>query len=77
MQFITTVTQKGQITLHKSFRDSFGIMSYDRVSIHKGNGFLKIVPAKDILDLAGTFEPKKRVPALVARKTFEEKYKRF
>lgn len=79
MQVITTVTQKGQITLPKQFRDAFGIGQYDAVIVEKGTDYIKIKPTKDILDLAGTFHPRKnkKKSALDARKYMEKHYKRF
>ncbi len=79
MQVITTVTQKGQITLPKQFRDAFGIGQYDTVIVEKGTDHIKIKPTEDILDLAGTFTPKKnkKKTALDARAAMEKQYKRF
>lgn len=79
MQVITTVTQKGQITLPKLFRDALGIGTYDKVIIEAGKNHLKIKPTVDLLDIAGTFHPQKnkRKSALQAREYMEKHYKRF
>ena len=77
MQVVTTVTQKGQITLPKKLREIFGIEEYDRVSIEAGVDHIKIKPAEDILDLAGKFKPKHKKPLLKAREYMEKHYKRF
>ena len=76
MQVITTVTQKGQITLPKNLRDKFKITPYDRVVISHGKRFIKVSPTHDILDLAGTFKPKKGLSVMAAREAFERNYKR-
>lgn len=79
MQIITTVTQKGQVTLPKQIRETLGIHEYDRVTVEAGKDHIKIKPTFDILDIAGTFVPKKnkRKSALAARGAMEKHYKRF
>lgn len=77
MQVITTITQKGQVTLPKKIRSLFGIHEYDRVFVEAGNDHIKIKPAEDILDLAGKFEVKNKKPILKARESMEKHYKRF
>lgn len=76
MQFITTVTQKGQVTLPKKMRDKLGIHKYDRVYLKIERNVVKIQPAKDILDLAESFRPVSKKPLLKAREVMERKYKR-
>lgn len=79
MQVVTTVTQKGQITLPKQFREKFGIDKYDKVSIEAKQDYIKIKPTFDLLDIAGTFYPRKNKnkTALKAREYIEKHYKRF
>lgn len=79
MQVITTVTQKGQVTLPKQLRKKFGIDKYDRVSIEAKQDYIKIKPTFDLLDIAGTFHPRKNrnKTALDAREYIEKHYKRF
>lgn len=79
IQVITTVTQKGQITLPKAIRDAFNIDKYDKVTIEAKDDYIKIKPTFDILDIAGTFYPRKnkKKSALDARKYMEKHYKRF
>jgi AbrB family looped-hinge helix DNA binding protein len=77
MQFITTVTQKGQITLSKKIREIFGIDQYDKVFVEADKDYIKIKPAEDILDLAGKFRRKMKKPILKAREYMEKNYKRF
>ncbi len=78
MQVITTVTQKGQVTLPKQFRDNIGIDKYDKVIVEAGKDHIKIKPTFDLLDIAGTFYPRKnkKKSALDARKYMEKHYKR-
>lgn len=76
MQQITTVTQKGQVTISKKLRDKLSIGTYSRVLLEQEKDFIKIRPVKDILDLAGSFVPKKSKPVLRARKVMEKRYKR-
>lgn len=78
MQVITTVTQKGQITLPKQFRKKLGIDKYDKVAITASKNHIKIKPTFDILDIAGTFHPRKNKhrSALEAREYMETHYKR-
>jgi len=78
--FITTVTQKGQITLPAEFRRQLGVSPFSRVqvSLSKTKDSVKVKPAQDVLDLAGTFKPRKnqRRTTLEAREAFEKNYHR-
>jgi len=76
MQAMTTVTQKGQITLPKALREMVNIDLYDKVIVKLGKGFLKIEPTEDILDIAGKYKAKKGQSALKARELMEKEYKR-
>lgn len=78
MQLITTITQKGQITIPKSLRDQFGMEAFSKVHVEADKGGIKITPSFDILDLAGKFkpvDPKKSV--LLAREKMGKGYNRF
>ena len=77
MQVITTVTQKGQISIPKKFRDLLDIHEYDKVIVETTKDYLKIKPTKDILDLAGSFKPPVKKDADQEREVLEKKYKRF
>ena len=77
MAVITTVTQKGQITLPKIFRDRLGIKPYDRVRVRAAAKRITIEPTEDILDLAGSFVPKRKKPIMKAREEMEKHYGRF
>ncbi len=78
MQVITTVTQKGQVTLPKQFRVKLGIDKYDKVVIKATKNTIKIKAVEDILDIAGTLHPRKNKnkSPLEARKYMETHYKR-
>ena len=76
MQFITTVTQKGQVTIPKSIRTQIGISLNGRVLIKANNNVVEIKPTFDILDLAGTIIPKKMKTIDMARKAMEKHYVR-
>ncbi|PIP62615.1 hypothetical protein COW98_03075 [Candidatus Roizmanbacteria bacterium CG22_combo_CG10-13_8_21_14_all_35_9] len=76
MQFITTVTQKGQVTIPKSIRNQIGINLNGRVLVKSNNNVVEISPTFDILDLAGTIVPKKMKTIDMARKAMEKHYVR-
>lgn len=80
MQVITTVTQKGQVTLPISFRRQLNINPYDKVilNISSDKKSIKIEPTEDILDLAGTLTPRANKDKSVsdARKAMEDSYQR-
>lgn len=76
MQIITTITQKGQVTLPKKIREKFGLRPYKKVFIETSGDSIKIKTSADIVDLAGTFKPKNKKPILPARQEMENSYKR-
>ncbi len=80
MKFTTTVTQKGQVTLPKSMRQALGITAYDQVEIEltKSGKVINIKPTLDVLDLAGSLQPKanKSKSVLEARQAMEKEYER-
>lgn len=67
-----TVTQKGQITIPLALRKKFGLKSYGRARLEPGDDFIKIYSQEDILDIAGTFIPKKKKSIIKAREVFEK-----
>ncbi len=77
MQFTTSVTQKGQITIPKDIRDKLGIKEYDRVIVSEKNNQISIQPVKDILDFAGSMPVPKNKRKIDTREAFEKNYKRF
>jgi len=78
MQVLTTVTQKGQITLPKSFRDDLGLLPYKKAKVVKAKDHIKIYsPGLDILDISPIGKAPKGMDALKAREYMEKHYKRF
>lgn len=73
---ITTVTQKGQITIPKKIRESLGIKPYDRVRVEKQREYVKVVREKTLLDIAPLAKAPKGKDALKARKLMEKQYGR-
>lgn len=76
MQILTTITQKGQLTIPKKLRENYSLEEYDSVFLEEGKDHIKIKATKDILDLAGKIKPKKRRSILKAREKMEKNYKR-
>lgn len=78
MEFITTVTQKGQVTIPKKMRDDLGIKNNNKVKVEKKEGYLKITPTFDLLDIAGTIKPRKNagIDPVKAREYMETHYER-
>lgn len=73
---ITTVTQKGQVSIPKHFRQAVGLGLYSKVRVKKMKNYIKIEPTKDILDLAGKVKPTKNKSKSVldARSAMEKSY---
>lgn len=76
MQFSTTVTQKGQITLPLPIRQKLGVSPRDRVVISVENDKVTLDSSKDIVALAGSVKPIKGVDVLSAREKMEKEYQR-
>lgn len=76
MQAITTITQKGQITLPIAMRMHLGMKPYSKVRLSANKTAITVIPTEDILDIAGSFKPKKKLSALAARSAFEKRYHR-
>lgn len=55
-----TVTQKGQITIPKAFREILGIEKRGKVNlrVNKRKGVIEIEPTLDLVDMAGKFKVK-------------------
>lgn len=77
MNYLTSLTQKGQITIPKGLRDALQVKSYDKLYLQLENNHLKLYPAPDILGLAGKIKPKKKKPVLSARQKLDQGYQRF
>lgn len=78
MTYQTTITRKGQITIPKDIRDILRLDQGRKLEIEfeRIKGEIKIKSAPDILDLAGTFKPKKKINVLKAREAMEKNYER-
>lgn len=76
MQSVTSVTQKGQVTIPKKIRDKVGLSINSKVYIEAVGNSIKVTPAYDILDLAGQFKPKNKKEILKARQELDNSYQR-
>ena len=79
MTFVTSLTQKGQVTIPKKMREKAGLKPRDIVRVEQGkNGTIKITSQPTILDLAGTLVPRKNKnkDPLEAREYMENNYER-
>ena len=78
MVYQTTITKKGQITIPKEIREILKLQEGKRLDIEfeRKKKEIKIKPAPDILDLAGTFKPKRKINVLKAREMMEKYYER-
>lgn len=78
MIYSTTITKKGQITIPKEIREILKLKEGKKleVELERKKGEIKIKPVPDILDLAGTFKPKRRIinPVKI-REMMEKMYK--
>lgn len=76
MTSITTITQKGQITIPVAMRRALGWSPYDRVEVKMGDGGVEVAPVIDIMSLGGTIKPIKGRSVMKARAYMEKHYKR-
>ena len=78
MRYSTTITKKGQMTVPKQVRESFNILAPSQITldVDEDKKSFRIIPQKDILDMAGRFKAKKTQGILKAREKFESKYER-
>lgn len=74
--FSTTVTQKGQITIPKAFRDFLSIIPYAKVTLMQAKNHIKVYPAKNILMLSGILKKKKQKYMKNEREIMEKEYER-
>lgn len=77
MSYQTTITRKGQITIPKEIREILKLEGGKRLDVEfeRKKKEIKIKPAPDILDLAGTFKPEKVINAVKVRELMTRKYK--
>ncbi|OGY26273.1 MAG: hypothetical protein A2Z24_02025 [Candidatus Woykebacteria bacterium RBG_16_44_10] len=78
MVYSTTITRKGQITIPKTIREALKLSTSTKilVELEVGRKEIKLRPHTDILDLAGTFSPKRKINVLEARERIEKNYER-
>ena len=80
MAYTTTISKKGQITIPKALREFLELKGTPRIILEperkeKKKKIIKIKLVEDILDLAGTFKPKKIKNAVNFRKEMTTMYK--
>lgn len=77
MSYQTTITRKGQITIPKEIREILKLEVGKKLDVEfeRKKKEIKIKPAPDILDLAGTFKPEKVINAVKVRELMTRKYK--
>jgi bifunctional DNA-binding transcriptional regulator/antitoxin component of YhaV-PrlF toxin-antitoxin module len=75
--FITTVTQKGQVTLPVAMRRKAKIGNKTPVEIKFRQGKITVEPVIDFFSLAGTIKPVPGKSVMDARKEMEDHYERF
>ena len=78
MRYSTTITRKGQMTVPKEVRENLDISIPSQVTldVDEKEKTVRIIPQKDILDMAGRFKVKKPFDVLKAREKFESTYER-
>jgi len=59
MSYISTITQKGQVTIPKPVRDFLGVSPRDRVVFAKKGKRVILKPAPDFMALRGSIKGKK------------------
>lgn len=79
MTYSTTITRKGQLTIPQPMRQRLKLDPGKRIDLEfdkkkKTRIIMEVHP--DILELAGTFKPKKKINVLKARKAMEKNYER-
>jgi len=77
MTYQSTITRKGQITIPKEFREILKLETGRKLEIElTKKKEIKIKPTRDILDLAGTFKPKRKIiDPIKIREMMEKMYK--
>lgn len=78
MTFITTITQKGQITIPKQMREFLGLKTGFNVelALDQKQTLVKVSPLPKLSDLAGSFKPKKPQDPIKLRAYMEKHYQR-
>ncbi|OQX00624.1 hypothetical protein BWK69_01075 [Candidatus Parcubacteria bacterium A4] len=78
MNYSTTITQKGQITIPKKIRDILKLVPSQKViiGIEENGKEAKLKAAEDFLEIAKKIKVKKRINVLKAREYMEKHYER-
>jgi antitoxin PrlF len=78
MTYSATITSKGQITIPKKLREVLDLQEGKKILFHleKGQKAIHITAAPDILELAGTFQVRRKVDPIKAREYMEQNYER-
>ena len=76
MTYSTNLTKKGQLTIPKSIREKLKLDPTKKLSVDISNQEIRIKSHPDILDLAGTFKPKRKADVLKAREALGKAYER-
>jgi len=76
VRYITSMTQKGQMTVPKQVRDELHLRTSSKVVLDfdKESRTITLEPAVDILDMVGELRPAKVVPATEIRERMERDY---
>jgi len=70
MTYITTVTEKGQITVPKAVRDKLGIKPRQKVGLVEVGGQYQIKPILNLESLMGSLKPDKKFDKKKAREAY-------
>lgn len=75
---LSTVTQKGQVTIPLNIRNFLKLKPYSRVGFSRINNRVILESTPDILDLVGKFKIPKGAPGIMkVREEMEKNYSRF
>jgi len=79
MTFATTLTQKGQITIPKYFREVLGLRVGDKIELglDQKNKKVKLERLPTAEELAGSFKVKNPIDPVKLREYMETHYERF